>query len=450
MGLPATPVEGSPASAPANVDGSAGRTRTYPWLVFAVIFALLLSDYMSRQVLSAVFPILKEDWGLSDSKLASLNSVVALMVGILAFPLSLLADRWGRIKSLILMATIWSVATLLCALAASYEQMLAARFFVGVGEAAYSSVGLALLLTVFPHRLRASLSGTFLSGASYGSVIGVALGGAIAVHLGWRWSFASMAVLGLVLVALFRIVVTERRLAIHRYDDAATEDAEPAGDRPPLRTLVSNPALVLAYLGSGLQMFVQAVLILWLPSYFNRYYSMAPDKAGLTAAAFIVLIGVGMTVCGIVSDRISAGHPGRKWTIAATICALSAALLLTGFSVGHGALQLTLLGVGSFFSAGATGAVTALVVELSHPGLRASALGVGILGNNIFGIALGPLVAGIVADRFGLDVALQLTPLIYIAAIAALVVGRRAYPAGLRRLANHTAPDAVNTESEKQ
>lgn len=149
MGLPATPVEGSPASAPANVDGSAGRTRTYPWLVFAVIFALLLSDYMSRQVLSAVFPILKEDWGLSDSKLASLNSVVALMVGILAFPLSLLADRWGRIKSLILMATIWSVATLLCALAASYEQMLAARFFVGVGEAAYSSVGLALLLTVF-------------------------------------------------------------------------------------------------------------------------------------------------------------------------------------------------------------------------------------------------------------------------------------------------------------
>src|SRR6476620_12739959 len=75
----------------------------FPWVVLALAFGLLLSDYMSRQVLSAVFPILKADWDLSDSHLASLSSVVALMVGLLTFPLSLLADRWGRVKSLILM-----------------------------------------------------------------------------------------------------------------------------------------------------------------------------------------------------------------------------------------------------------------------------------------------------------------------------------------------------------
>ena len=49
---------------------AAPRARKYfPWLVFALTFALLLSDYMSRQVLSAVFPFLKVEWALTDTEL---------------------------------------------------------------------------------------------------------------------------------------------------------------------------------------------------------------------------------------------------------------------------------------------------------------------------------------------------------------------------------------------
>lgn len=114
-------------AAPVEADRNPRRPR-YPWVVFLLAFGLLLADYMSRQVLSAVFPFLKTEWTLSDSQLASLTSVVALMVGILTLPLSVLADRWGRVRSLVLMAVLWSAATLLCALAANYEQMLAARF----------------------------------------------------------------------------------------------------------------------------------------------------------------------------------------------------------------------------------------------------------------------------------------------------------------------------------
>lgn len=187
-------VMGLQAPATPRVDtalGIGGRRKLYPWIVFALAFGLLLSDYMSRQVLSAVFPILKADWDLSDSHLASLSSVVALMVGLLTFPLSLLADRWGRVKSLILMAVLWSVATLLCAIAQTYEQMLGARFLVGVGEAAYGSVGIAVVLSVFAPRVHAALAGAFMAGGSFGSVIGVAIGGFIAVQFSWRWSFAA-------------------------------------------------------------------------------------------------------------------------------------------------------------------------------------------------------------------------------------------------------------------
>ena len=67
---------------------------------------------MSRQVLSAVFPFLKVEWALTDTQLGSLTSIVALTVGLLAVPLSLLGDRWGRSKAIIAMGALWSLATL--------------------------------------------------------------------------------------------------------------------------------------------------------------------------------------------------------------------------------------------------------------------------------------------------------------------------------------------------
>src|SRR3954462_2376279 len=88
----------------------ARTARVFPWIVFTLTFGLLLSDYMSRQVLSAVFPFLKAAWALTDTELGALTSVVALTVGVLAVPLYLLGDRWGRARSIVLMATIWSLA----------------------------------------------------------------------------------------------------------------------------------------------------------------------------------------------------------------------------------------------------------------------------------------------------------------------------------------------------
>ena len=167
-----------------GVDAPAsGATRTYAWIVFALTFGLLISDYMSRQVLNAVFPLLKAEWALSDARLGLLSGIVALMVGLLTFPLSLLADRWGRVRSLTLMAALWSLATLACGLAKNFEQMFLARLFVGVGEAAYGSVGIAVVLSVFPARLRATVTGAFMAGGMFGSVLGMAAGGILATAL---------------------------------------------------------------------------------------------------------------------------------------------------------------------------------------------------------------------------------------------------------------------------
>jgi MFS family permease len=433
MALQAIEGTGTP---PSRLDTKASPATTsgaFPWIVFLLTFGLLLSDYMSRQVLSAVFPFLKVEWALTDTQLGALTSIVALTVGVLAVPLSLLGDRWGRSKAIVAMAALWSIATLGSAVAANYEQMMVARFFIGLGEAAYGSVGLAVVLMVFAPSKRASLTGAFMAGGSFGSVLGVFLGGILAVQLGWRWSFGVMALIGLLLVALYAVFVTDGRLARHQHPQNVPDPSRANTRRASLRTLVSTPSVICAYVGSGLQLFVAGTIFAWMPSYLGRAYGLPADRAGVLAAGFILLMGVGMIVCGMVTDRVSRDVPIHKWTSALVYASLTLLLLPIGFALSPGRLQLALIAAGVFFAAGTAGPAGAMVANLTPASIRASAFGTLTLVNNLLGLAAGPFVTGLLADRLGLVGAMKVAPMVCALAITVLFIGRRAYPGSLRR-----------------
>jgi MFS family permease len=147
---------------------------------------LMLFDYIDRQVIVSLFPYLKAEWGVSDKQLGLLVSVVSVTVALGALPVALLADRFSRVKSIVVMATAWSLATISCMFTRSYAPLFAARAVVGVGEAGYGSVGAALIASVFPVRMRSVLLSAFFAAASVGSVLGVLLGGVIAARWGGR------------------------------------------------------------------------------------------------------------------------------------------------------------------------------------------------------------------------------------------------------------------------
>ncbi|HEY2658417.1 MAG TPA: MFS transporter [Caulobacteraceae bacterium] len=415
-------------------------SRPFAWAVFALTFGLLISDYMSRQVLNAVFPVLKAEWRLTDSSLGALGGAVALMVGLLTFPLSLLADAWGRVKSIALMAVLWSLATLACGLARSYDQMLGARFLVGIGEAAYGSVGIAVVLSVFPASLRATLTAAFMAGGMFGSVFGMGLGGALAGAVGWRWSFVAMALFGLALAIIYPLVVRPRRLDVParlgRVQAGPVRRRGPA----PLMSLVSAPSVVAAYVGSGLQLFVSAAVLAWIPSYLNRYYALKPDRASIAAAAFVLVSGVGMIACGMLSDRLGRGAPERKIVLACIYCLLTAMLLGVGFRVPAGPLQLALIAAGMFVSAGVTGPSGAMVANLTHPAVQGAAFATLTLSNNLLGLAPGPFITGALADRTSLLGALQIIPFMSLPALAVFLFACSRYLGDLEGVEAMRAP----------
>lgn len=415
-----------------EIDTSAGIPRSYAWVVFALTFGLLISDYMSRQVLNAVFPLLKGEWALSDSQLGLLSGIVALMVGLLTFPLSLLADRFGRVRSLVLMALLWSLATLGCGLARSYEHMFVARFLVGVGEAAYGSVGIAVVLSVFPKHMRATLTGAFMAGGMFGSVLGMGLGGGIAAHLGWRWAFVGMALFGLLLALVYPVLVKEARISPKRFADATRQAADKAC--LPLRTLYSSRSVLAAYIGSGLQLFVGGTVIVWMPSYLNRYYALEADKAGALAGVIVLCSGLGMIACGMLSDRLCRNAPERKIALAIAYCLGSCLLLSLAFSLAAGPLQLLLIGLGMLIATGTTGPAGAMVANLTHYSVHGTAFATLTLANNLLGLAPGPFITGRLSDLLGLQTAFQLVPLVSIAAAAVFLYARCYYLQDIARL----------------
>ncbi|MGW1169417.1 MFS transporter [Streptomyces sp. NPDC002550] len=422
------------STAPAASAPAWPVSKGYAWTVFALGFGLLLSDYMSRQVLNAVFPMLKAQWLLSDAALGSLSGIVALAVGVLTFPMSLMADRWGRVRSLLLAATLWSLATLGCAVSAGYGEMFVGRLFVGIGEAAYGSVGIAVVLSVFPVALRATLSGAFIAGGAFGSVLGVAVGGAVAQAAGWRWAFAAMGIFGLVLAAVYGIVVKESRLAPRGQSTGGEGGAQERRLRAHLPRLFSSVSVVSAYVGSGLQLFIAGALLSWLPSFFNRSYHMTTARAGAVAGGYAMIIGLGMIFGGIASDRVSSTTPIRKWAVAVG-CSLGSLLLLTlAFQLPTGPAQLLTLAAGALLSAGSAGPAAAMVANLTPSSIAATAFATLTLANSLLGLAPGPAVTGALADRFGLLGALRIVPLVAVAATVAFLVGRHWYERDLLRL----------------
>ncbi|MNH65420.1 Hexuronate transporter [compost metagenome] len=426
-----------------DVDTSISIPRRYAWLVFALTFGLLISDYMSRQVLNAVFPLLKTEWLLSDSQLGLLSGIVALMVGLLTLPLSLLADRFGRVKSLAIMAALWSLATLGCALAENYEQMFIARFMVGVGEAAYGSVGIAVVVAVFPREMRATLASAFMAGGVFGSFLGMALGGVLAQHFGWRWAFGAIALFGLILAFLYPVLVKEKRIASSHQNKNRSKTPH---IQSPLKTLYSSRSVIATYIGSGLQLFVGGTVIVWMPSYLNRYYGMSTDKAGVMAAVIVLCSAVGTILCGMLCDYLGRNCPDRKVSLAITYCLVSCVLLLIAFAVPAGRSQLLLICLGMFIALGTNGPSSAMVANLTHNSVHGSAFATLTLANNFLGLALGPLVVGKVSDVIGLHSAFQLMPLVSIAAAAVFFYAKRYYhkdiarfeQQGITELKNHS------------
>jgi MFS transporter, Spinster family, sphingosine-1-phosphate transporter len=427
-------------------------SRGQAWFAFAMTIGLMIFDYVDRQVIVSLFPHLKAEWGLSDKQLGALVSVVSVTVALGGIPVALFADRVSRVKSIVAMAGIWSLATISCMFTRNYGQLFAARALVGMGEAGYGSVGSGLLASHFPARMRGALMAGLFASASVGSVLGVLLGGAIAARWGWQAAFGVVGFPGLVLALMYLAVRDYQTVQlVPQLEEARRSTRAAAGFI--VRALARSRTMRWICVAGPAQLIVVSAVWSWLPSFLNRVHGLDPQQAA-TKAALVVLCGaLGSVVWGAVADRVGRDRPRTKLQVIAFLCFATMMVLGLAFGASRIGLALTaqqqfaLIALGGFLMTCTVGPAAAIVIDVTHPGVRSTGASVVSLFQNLFGLAVGPVVAGALSDAVGLETALTVMPLFGLVAVAAMLMASRTYAADIQTAAPVASDDAMGAHA---
>jgi predicted MFS family arabinose efflux permease len=275
-------------------------------------------------------------------------------------------------------------------------------------------------------------------------VLGVVLGGVIAEHWGWQAGFGAVGLPGLLLALLFLLIVRDYKTVA-----LPTAQRTRGGGKVAMRTVVAallRPrTAIVTCLGAGLQLVMVSTTYAWLPSYFNRFYGLTPDRAGAHTGIVVLMGGIGAIVWSVVADRLSARFPRARLQVPA-IMAVATALFISAAFAGlqPGPLQFALIVAGATTMTGSIGPVCAVVVDVVHPGVRATAAAMLSLTQNLFGLAAGPLVTGLLSDAYGLPFAMSVIPLFCLLAAGVFVLAARTYVSDLERAeCDESAPSCV-------
>ncbi len=413
-------------------------TRKYTNYVFMLLFLLYMFDYVDRMVITSLFPFLRADWNLTDTQCGMLVSAVYWSIVLFTFPVSILVDRWSRRKTIGFMALLWSIATGLGALSGTFRHLFYSRSAIGVGEAGYAPGGSAMISALYPDRKRAWMMGLWNASIPLGSAIGVAIGGIIATHWGWRHALGIVAIPGMIIAILFFFVKDYKTIDLLKEGPGIGKLKEHKKIRMSIADLfkefMQKPSLIFTYFGMAGVVFTTTSLLTWLPTYFVRVQGVRQEFAGTKAGVVMLFAIVGAPLGGYIADRWRKKRINARLMLPTITSLLSAVIMFLAFSVFNGQIQyLLLLSVGISITAFIS-AAAAVTQDLVHAGLRAISYAIAVVVQNLLGASLGPIVMGAISDATNIQTAFSLLPIALLIASALFFAGSFYYEKDLTKV----------------
>jgi MFS family permease len=287
-----------------------GRWATVITLCLLYAFALV-----DRVAISMMVGPIKRDLGITDLQVGVLmGGAFALTFVTLATPFGFLADRYPRRRIIALGLLIWSLATLACGFATGFVVLFLFRALVGVGEASITPVSYSLISDLFPREQRGLPLSIYQFGATLGSAVSFAAGGALLdwslrhadllVLFGrplfpWQFVFLMVGAPGVLLLLTTWFLPEPRETAV----------------KPPRQEAVTMRAYFLANWGLlsllaftfGVEVTVGYSLGAWTPEYMSRQFGWSKTLVGSVMGATLVLPPLlGGLTSGWLMDRMFA------------------------------------------------------------------------------------------------------------------------------------------------
>ena len=269
------------------------------WIIAALLFLSAVINYIDRQVLSVLAPVLTKEFNLSPTDYANIGLAFQIPYTLMYVGSGFLVDRWGARKALAVFMIWWSVASMLHSFARSAFSLGFFRVLLGIGEPGNFMAGFRAISDWYPAREKAFVNGLLNAGAAVGAIIAPPLVAFLGLHYGWRQAFVVTGLLGFIWLFFW----------LQYYRMPAPEEAPPpaAGSDGPLPTrleLLKRPETWALLLSRFISDPVWWFYLLWLPKYLadRRGFSLA--EIGLVAWMPYLAADVGALAGGWLSGRL--------------------------------------------------------------------------------------------------------------------------------------------------
>jgi len=339
------------------------------WKITFTLFTVAALNYGDRTAISSVFPLLRADLHLSDTVLAAIGSTF-LWAYALGSPIGgYLADRFSRRRMVLLSLIAWSVITLLTGFVHSAGALLFSRALLGLAECIYLPASYALIADHHGVETRGTAIGLQLAGLNVGLVGGSTLAGYIGEHVGWRMDFYVLGAAGLLLAVLTSLILRDA-------PRPQSSERGASGWRG-VGVLLRIPGYIAIVISAMLIAVGTWIFLNWLPLYFHDRFHMSLAQAGLSSSSALQVSAIlGAILGGILSDRVAAHWPRRRFLVVA-ICYLCASPFLLGFESKSTLSIITtaILGYSFLMNLGAAGEAP-IICELASPQLRSTGLAI--------------------------------------------------------------------------
>lgn len=298
-----------------SIPSTAPKVGHYRWRIIALLFFATTINYIDRQVLGMLKPIITDDIHISEADYGYIVSAFQAAYAIGLLFIGRVIDKFGTRISYAVAIVVWSLAGCFHAAARGPLGFGIARFFLGLGESANFPAAIKATAEWFPVKERALATGIFNAGSNVGAVVSPIIVTCVTVAYGWQAAFIITGALGLVWMVFwllfYRIPGEAKKLSRAEYDYINQDDrreaeaaAQQAAQSPGWWQLMKQRSSVGICLARFVCDWVWWFFLFWTPDFMEKAYGVHIQQMVLPLIVIYTFSSFGGIAGGYISSKL--------------------------------------------------------------------------------------------------------------------------------------------------
>jgi ACS family hexuronate transporter-like MFS transporter len=374
-------------------EGAVAKAGHYRWTICALLFLATTMNYVDRQILGLLAPILQKSIGWNELQYGYIVTAFQAAYALGLLVMGRLIDRLGARIGYAASIAVWSLSATAHALVRTPLGFGVARFALGLGEAGNFPASIKTVAEWFPKKERALATGIFNSGTNLGAAIAPLFVLRIAAHLGWQFAFLSTGLLSAIplvfWITMYRKPHEHPRLSVEELRYIQSGPLEPAAEIS-WSSLLPHRQTWAFLIGKFLTDPIWWFLLFWVPKFLYSNHGLPLIALGLP------LVIIYNAACGgsIFGGWMAARFLQRGWTvnrarkISMLICALAVVPVAAAANVHSLWAAVALISLAAAAHQGWSANLFTLASDLFPQQAVASMVGIGGFGGAIGGLCI--------------------------------------------------------------